>query len=131
MRRESYLLVSVDYFRGVLYFQDKDQLAIARSKCNCGRGRETLHANKGASPSPYNKMGVYAVYIISKAGGLIYSLDNQRAPSEVQLLCKYPPSFVLEEGDRGVMVKFGEEGGVKGKQVISVAMCMCTMYMLV
>ena len=67
-------------------------------------------------------MGVYAVYIISKAGGLIYSLDNQRAPSEVQLLCKYPPSFVLEEGDRGVMVKFGEEGGVKGKQK---AMCVC------
>ena len=71
-------------------------------------------------------MGVYAVYIISKAGGLIYSLDNQRAPSEVQLLCKYPPSFVLEEGDRGVMVKFGEEGGVKGKQVISVAVCVHT-----
>ena len=70
---------------------------------------------------PYNKiMGVYAVYIISKAGSLIYSLDNQRAPSEVQLLCKYPLSFVLEEGGRGVMVKFGEEGGVKSKQVISV-----------
>ena len=97
-------------------------MLIARNKRNCGRIREILHANKGASPSPYNKMGVYAVYIISKAGGLIYSLDNQRAPSEVQLLCKYPPSFVLEEGDRGVMVKFGEEGGVKGKQV---AMCVC------
>ena len=115
-----------DFFRGVLCFQEKDQLAIAQSKRNCGRGRETLHANKGASPSPYNKMGVYAVYIISKAGGLIYSLDNQRAPSEVQLLCKYPPSFVLEEGDRGVMVKFGEEGGVKGKQIISVAVCVYT-----
>ena len=66
-------------------------------------------------PLYLNKMGVFAVYIISKAGGLIYSLDNQKPPAETQLLCKYPPSFVLEEGDRGVMVKFGEEGGVKGK----------------
>ena len=69
---------------------------------------------KGLPLHPHHKMGVYAVYIISKAGGLIYSLDNQKPPTEVQLLCKYPPSFVLEEGDRGVMVKFGEEGGVKG-----------------
>ena len=46
-------------------------------------------------------MGVYiTVYIISKAGGLIHSLDNQQAPSEIQLLCKYPRSFMLEEGDR-------------------------------
>ena len=71
---------------------------------------------KGFPLCPHNKiMGVYAVYIISKAGGLIYSLDNQKPPAEAQLLCKYPPNFVLEEGDRGVMVKFGEEGGVKGK----------------
>ena len=91
-----------------------------------------VSGNKGCStkgfPLYLNKMGVFAVYIISKAGGLIYSLDNQKPPAETQLLCKYPPSFVLEEGDRGVMVKFGEEGGVKGKCTVHMCVCirMCT-----
>ena len=89
-------------------FRTRIDLLITLSK-PAGHVRASRAFNKGTSPLPAQQiMGVYAVYIISKAGGLIYSLDNQKPPAEAQLLCKYPPSFVLEEGDRGVMVKFGE-----------------------
>jgi len=65
--------------------------------------------NKGTSSYTYDWVTTQcsALYITSKAGGLIYSLDNQQAPAEVQLSCKYSPSFVLEEGDKSVMGSSG------------------------
>ena len=108
-----YLLVRVDSLGGILCFQDENQPAHCTEQALWACPGNQTRSTKGL-PLYLNKMGVFAVYIISKAGGLIYSLDNQKPPAETQLLCKYPPSFVLEEGDRGVMVKFGEEGGVKG-----------------
>ena len=78
-----------------------------------GRVRGILHAQQRDLLFTY-ETGVYAVqcsalYITSKGGGLIYSLDNPRAPSEVQLPCKYPPE--LRAGGRGQErdVKFREE----------------------
>ena len=100
----SYLPVQVDSFRGVLHFQDKNQHAHCTEQASVGVSWESCTSTKGLPLHPHNK-DVYVVYIISKAGGLIYSLDNQKPPAEAQLLCKYPPSFVLEEGDRGAMVK--------------------------
>ena len=60
------------------------------------------------------------MYIISKAGGLIYSFDNQPASQELEVLCHFPLKLQLEEGDRGVMVKFGEEQGIKGRSSLHV-----------
>ena len=59
---------------------------------------------------------IYSFFIISKAGGLIYSLDLQPPSKEKEIVSKYPLELVLEEGDRGVCVKFGEDpaNGIEG-----------------
>ena len=89
-------------------FRTRIDLLITLSK-PAGHVRASRAFNKGTSPLPAQQNnGCLSSVHNCKAGGLIYSLDNQKPPAEAQLLCKYPPSFVLEEGDRGVMVKFGE-----------------------
>ena len=76
-----------------------------------GVSAEFCTLNKGTSSSRTKRVSTQcsALYITSKGGGLIYSLDNPRAPSEVQLPCKYPPE--LRAGGRGQErdVKFREE----------------------
>lgn len=66
-------------------------------------------AASGATPTSY-KMGIFSVYIISKAGGLIFSHDTSFSQGEGEVEFKqYPLSgMILEEVDRNIMVKFGE-----------------------
>ena len=60
-------------------------------------------------------MSVISVYIINKAGGLIFSHDQPIHSSEVEASFAYPiGGLVLEEVDRNVMVKFGEQQGIQG-----------------
>ena len=50
------------------------------------------------------------MYIINKAGGLIFSHDQPIHSPEVEVSFAYPiGGLVLEEVDRNVMVKFGEQ----------------------
>lgn len=55
-------------------------------------------------------MGIFSVYIISKAGGLIFSHDTSYAQGEGEVEFKQHPvsGMILEEVDRNIMVKFGE-----------------------
>lgn len=69
------------------------------------------------------KMGIISVYIISKAGGLIFSHDMPYQSKETEVVFDQPPvaGLVLEEVDRNIVVKFGEispaagpGGGIQG-----------------
>lgn len=55
-------------------------------------------------------MGIFSVYIISKAGGLIFSHDMPFQLGEGEIVVgEYPVSgLILEEVDRNLIVKFGE-----------------------
>ena len=65
------------------------------------------HSNK--------EMGLISVYIVNKAGGLIFSHDQPSTVAEVEATFNYPLGMVLEEVDRNVVVKFGEKHGIQGE----------------
>ena len=62
-------------------------------------------------------MGLISVYIVNKAGGLIFSHDQPNTTAEVEASFNYPLGMVLEEVDRNVVVKFGEKNGIKGEDL--------------
>ena len=55
-------------------------------------------------------MGIISVYIINKAGGLIFSHDVPSSTKEAEVEFSQHPvaGLVLEEVDRNVVVKYGE-----------------------
>ncbi len=59
-------------------------------------------------------MGVLSVYVVNKAGGLIFLHDQPSASTEVEATFSYPLDMVLEEVDRNLIVKFGEKHGIQG-----------------
>lgn len=59
-------------------------------------------------------MGIISVYIVSKAGGLIFSHDQPNPSAEVEATFSYPLGLVLEEVDKYVVVKYGERHGIQG-----------------
>ncbi|XP_003388300.1 PREDICTED: trafficking protein particle complex subunit 4-like [Amphimedon queenslandica] len=69
-------------------------------------------------------MGIYSVYIISKAGGLIFSHDMSYPQGEGEVeYSRYPvQGLVLEEVDRNIMLKYGEVQNpeITGQPVIQV-----------
>lgn len=60
-------------------------------------------------------MGIISVYIVNKAGGLIFSHDQPSPKAEVEASFDYPLGMVLEEVDRNIVVKFGEKFGIQGR----------------
>ena len=62
-------------------------------------------------------MGIISVYIVSKAGGLIFSHDQPNPSAEVEATFSYPLGLVLEEVDRQVVVKYGEKHGIQGERL--------------
>ena len=67
-------------------------------------------------------MGIVSVYIVNKAGGLIFSHDQPSTSAEVEAQFSYPLGMVLEEVDRNIVMKFGEKHGIQGK-VRAVRLC--------
>lgn len=59
-------------------------------------------------------MGVISAYIVNKAGGLIFSHDQPSGSADVEATFGYPLSIVLDEVDRNLVVKFGEQLGIQG-----------------
>lgn len=66
-------------------------------------------------------MGIISVYIVSKAGGLIFSHDQPNPSAEVEATFSYPLGLVLEEVDRYVVVKYGERHGIQGDNLLFMA----------
>ena len=55
------------------------------------------------------------MYIVNKAGGLIFSHDQPSSTAEVEATFNYPLGLVLDEVDRNIVVKYGERHGIQGK----------------
>ena len=59
-------------------------------------------------------MGIFSVYIINKAGGLIYQYDHISQRPEAEKTFSYPLELVLKLHDDKIVVAFGERDGIKG-----------------
>lgn len=62
------------------------------------------------------KMAIFSVYILNRAGGLIYHYDHYTPKSEIEKTFSYPLDIILG-GDDKFEVIFGEGGGIKGKNI--------------
>ncbi|GAV05424.1 hypothetical protein RvY_15561 [Ramazzottius varieornatus] len=66
-------------------------------------------------------MVFYSLYIINKAGSLIYHYDHNLQRNEVEKTYSYPLEFVLDIVDDRVVVRFGEIDGIRvGYAVLAV-----------
>ena len=61
------------------------------------------------------KMAIFSVYIINRAGGLIYQYDHSMPKSEVEKTFSYPLELVLKIYDDKVVVAYGQRDGIKGR----------------
>lgn len=68
-------------------------------------------------------MTVYSVYIINRAGGLIYQLDHANPKTEVEKTFSYPLELTLKIMDERVVVAFGQRDGIHGKYHV---LCRCS-----
>lgn len=59
-------------------------------------------------------MAIFSVYVVNKAGGLIYQYDNYVPRTEVEKTFSYPLDLVLKHHDEKVIVSFGQRDGIKG-----------------
>ena len=60
-------------------------------------------------------MTVFSVFIINKAGSLIYDYENPTVNRPaVEKTFSYPLELVLKVFDEKVVVSFGERDGIKG-----------------
>ena len=63
-------------------------------------------------------MTVYGVYVINKAGGLIFQYDHYKPVIEIEKTFGYPLELKLEEQTDGVTVMFGQRDGVRVGHII-------------
>lgn len=61
-----------------------------------------------------SKMAIFSVYVVNKAGGLIYQYDNYVPRTEVEKTFSHPLDLVLKHHDEKVVVSFGQRDGIKG-----------------
>lgn len=69
-------------------------------------------------------MAVVSIYIISKAGGMIYQYDHNIVPLECEKTFSYPLDIVLEFVNNRTIVTFGQIDNIKGI-TISIAYFNC------
>ena len=63
-------------------------------------------------------MTIFNVYIVSKAGGLIYWHTHNSSTAEVETTFTYPLELTLEENTHSIYVKYGEKHGIEGGYLI-------------
>lgn len=59
-------------------------------------------------------MAIFSVYVLNRAGGLIYHYDHHTPKTELEQTYTYPLDIVLREDDKLVVI-FGERDGIKGE----------------
>ena len=59
-------------------------------------------------------MTIYSVYIINRAGGLIYQYDFSNPRVEVEKTMGFPLELSLKVYDEKVVVAFGQRDGIRG-----------------
>ncbi|XP_044525552.1 trafficking protein particle complex subunit 4 isoform X3 [Gracilinanus agilis] len=66
-------------------------------------------------------MAIFSVYVVNKAGGLIYQLDNYAPRAEAEKTFSYPLDLLLKLHDERVLVAFGQRDGIRvGHAVLSI-----------
>ncbi|PVD36660.1 hypothetical protein C0Q70_03646, partial [Pomacea canaliculata] len=66
-------------------------------------------------------MAIFSIYVINKAGGLIYQHDHNAARPEVEKTFSYPLELQLKVFDDKIVVAFGERDGIKvGHTVLAI-----------
>lgn len=65
-------------------------------------------------------MAIFSVYVVNKAGGLIYQYDNYVPRAEVEKTFSFPLDLVLKIYDEKLVVSFGQRDGIRG-----VCVCVC------
>ncbi|XP_072049513.1 trafficking protein particle complex subunit 4-like [Amphiura filiformis] len=66
-------------------------------------------------------MTIFSVYIVNRAGGLIYQLDHSQPRTEVEKTFSYPLELTLKIYDERVVVAFGQRDGIKvGHTVLAI-----------
>jgi len=65
-------------------------------------------------------MAIFSVYVVNKAGGLIYQYDNYVPRTEVEKTFSFPLDLVLKIHDEKVIVSFGQRDGIRGA-----CLCVC------
>jgi len=64
---------------------------------------------------------IFSVYIINKAGGLIYQKEVLNSDTEVEAVLKFPLALSLKEVDDKITVIYGEKEGIQvGHSIISI-----------
>ncbi|XP_064650865.1 trafficking protein particle complex subunit 4-like [Lineus longissimus] len=58
-------------------------------------------------------MAIFSVFIVNRAGGLIYDYDHSAPKTEVEYTFSYPLEPVLKIFDERIVVAFGQRDGVK------------------
>ncbi|KAM5246714.1 trafficking protein particle complex subunit 4 isoform 3-T3 [Ctenodactylus gundi] len=66
-------------------------------------------------------MAIFSVYVVNKAGGLIYQLDSYAPRSEAEKTFSYPLDLLLKLHDDRVLVAFGQRDGIRvGHAVLAI-----------
>lgn len=66
-------------------------------------------------------MVVHSFYVINRSGGLIFSYEHSIPKIEFEKTFSYPLDFVLKQGQKGVVVDFGQRDGIKvGHTILSI-----------
>lgn len=60
-------------------------------------------------------MAIFGVYVINRAGSLIYQYDHNMPKVEVEKTFSFPLDLTLKIYDGKVVVAFGQRDGVKGE----------------
>lgn len=61
-------------------------------------------------------MAIQSVFVLNKAGGLVYHTDCNKLKTDVEKTFSYPLDIVLKEDDK-LTVVFGERDGIKGSDI--------------
>lgn len=59
-------------------------------------------------------MAIFSVFVVNKAGGLIYQLDSYAPRAEAEKTFSYPLDLLLKLHDDRVLVAFGQRDGIRG-----------------
>ena len=76
----------------------------------------------------FDKMSIYSVFIINRAGGLIYDYDRYSPDIQVEKTFSYPLDLTLKVYDEKITVAFGQRDGIKGWFLVSLLTVSCIYY---
>ncbi|XP_043821816.1 trafficking protein particle complex subunit 4-like [Dromiciops gliroides] len=55
---------------------------------------------------------IFSVYVVNKAGGLIYQLDNYTPPAKAEKTFSFPLDLLLKLHDERILVTFGQQDSI-------------------